>query len=183
MDGGRIWPRGGGRGRLTGRRGPSPLVSTLRNPCPPPPPKHPPSSDSAAKAKATETMEALKAAGEPFDPSYWFVAGYDSPYTLINRHNEVRHNEGDRPRFRPIWPLLTAARARVAGARRGAGQGICNGGAGPRAGSAGTPEPRRSCKGQAHRASLLSAANRSPPRRRRPAGVDPQEAVRTGAAR
>ncbi|GBF89883.1 hypothetical protein Rsub_02587 [Raphidocelis subcapitata] len=47
------------------------------------------SSNDVAKAKAAEAMEALKAAGEPFDASYWFVAGYDSPYSVIGRHNEV----------------------------------------------------------------------------------------------
>jgi hypothetical protein len=41
------------------------------------------------KQKAAELMQKLKAAKEPFNDKYWFTAGYDSPYTVTNRHNEV----------------------------------------------------------------------------------------------
>lgn len=47
------------------------------------------SNDSTAKAKAAELMKKLEAAGEKYDASNWFTAGYDSPMTLGGRHNEV----------------------------------------------------------------------------------------------
>jgi hypothetical protein len=47
------------------------------------------SNGDTAKAKAAELMAKLKAAGEDYDASAWFTAGYDSPFTMGNRHNEV----------------------------------------------------------------------------------------------
>jgi hypothetical protein len=41
------------------------------------------------KQKAAELMQKLTAAKEPFNDKYWFVAGYDSPVMVTNRHNEV----------------------------------------------------------------------------------------------
>lgn len=47
------------------------------------------SSAAMEHAKADELIKKLQGAKEPFDAKYWFTAGYDSPYTLVNRHNEV----------------------------------------------------------------------------------------------
>ncbi|KAF8064606.1 HEBP2 [Scenedesmus sp. PABB004] len=46
-------------------------------------------SSATWKAKAAELAGKLTAAKLPFDPTYWYTAGYDSPYTLTGRHNEV----------------------------------------------------------------------------------------------
>jgi hypothetical protein len=43
----------------------------------------------AYKQKAAELMQKLTAAKEPFNDKYWYVAGYDSPVMVMNRHNEV----------------------------------------------------------------------------------------------
>ena len=39
--------------------------------------------------KAKETVQALEDAGVELDTSYFYTAGYDSPFRLRNRHNEV----------------------------------------------------------------------------------------------
>lgn len=41
------------------------------------------------RMKATELTKKLEAAKEPFSASVWYTAGYNSPYQLTNRHNEV----------------------------------------------------------------------------------------------
>ncbi|KIY97972.1 heme binding protein 2 [Monoraphidium neglectum] len=46
-------------------------------------------SSATQKQKRDELAAALKAAKLPFDSSTWFTAGYDAPYQLLNRHNEV----------------------------------------------------------------------------------------------
>ena len=46
-------------------------------------------NDNDYKIKATQLMTQLQAANIPFDSNVWFTAGYDSPFTLVNRHNEV----------------------------------------------------------------------------------------------
>lgn len=47
------------------------------------------SSTATDREKAAELMKKLEAAKEPFSSSVWYTAGYDSPYTLTNRRNEV----------------------------------------------------------------------------------------------
>lgn len=47
------------------------------------------SSPSMERTKAAELIKKLEAAKEPFSTQHWYTAGYDSPYQLINRHNEV----------------------------------------------------------------------------------------------
>lgn len=47
------------------------------------------SNEAMDKAKATELMTKLRAAGQKFDASSWWTAGYNSPFDLIDRHNEV----------------------------------------------------------------------------------------------
>lgn len=47
------------------------------------------SNPTTEREKATELIKTLEAAKEPFSNQYWFTAGYDSPYQLANRHNEV----------------------------------------------------------------------------------------------
>nr|XP_054760536.1 heme-binding protein 2-like [Lytechinus pictus] len=37
----------------------------------------------------TELGQALEAASKSYDSSYFYTAGYDSPFTIFNRHNEV----------------------------------------------------------------------------------------------
>uniref|UniRef100_A0A383W6F1 SOUL heme-binding protein n=1 Tax=Tetradesmus obliquus TaxID=3088 RepID=A0A383W6F1_TETOB len=46
-------------------------------------------NEAAYKTQAAALMQKLKAEKLPFDSSHWFTAGYDSPYTMANRHNEV----------------------------------------------------------------------------------------------
>lgn len=46
-------------------------------------------NDDDYKTKATQLMTQLQEANIPFDSNVWFTAGYDSPFTLVNRHNEV----------------------------------------------------------------------------------------------
>jgi hypothetical protein len=46
-------------------------------------------SDEDYKSKAIQLMNQLTAANIPYDKNVWFTAGYDSPYTLVGRHNEV----------------------------------------------------------------------------------------------
>jgi hypothetical protein len=41
------------------------------------------------RMKATELTKKLEAAKEPFSTAVWYTAGYNSPYQLTNRHNEV----------------------------------------------------------------------------------------------
>ncbi|XP_060557151.1 heme-binding protein 2-like [Ruditapes philippinarum] len=38
---------------------------------------------------ATELADALDAKGIKYEKSYYYTAGYDSPFTLLNRHNEI----------------------------------------------------------------------------------------------
>lgn len=40
-------------------------------------------------AEASSVTQALSDAGYAVDDSYYFTAGYDSPFRLLNRHNEV----------------------------------------------------------------------------------------------
>lgn len=40
-------------------------------------------------SKAAELAEALKKDQVPFETAFFFYAGYDPPYRIINRHNEV----------------------------------------------------------------------------------------------
>lgn len=47
------------------------------------------SSQSIERSKASELIKKLEASKEPFSTSFWFTAGYDSPYQLANRRNEV----------------------------------------------------------------------------------------------
>jgi hypothetical protein len=47
------------------------------------------SNEAMAKTKATELMTKLRAAGQKFDAASWWTAGYNGPYDLIDRHNEV----------------------------------------------------------------------------------------------
>jgi hypothetical protein len=47
------------------------------------------SSANIERAKATELISKLKAAKEPYSTRVWFTAGYDSPYQLENRRNEI----------------------------------------------------------------------------------------------
>lgn len=47
------------------------------------------SSAAKERMKATELTKKLEAAKEPFSTSVWYTAGYNSPYQLTNRHNEV----------------------------------------------------------------------------------------------
>lgn len=47
------------------------------------------SSAAMERMKATELIKKLEASKEPFSAGVWYTAGYDSPYTLTNRHNEV----------------------------------------------------------------------------------------------
>lgn len=41
------------------------------------------------KKQATQLMTKLDELKEPYNTQLWFTAGYDSPYTLANRRNEV----------------------------------------------------------------------------------------------
>lgn len=41
------------------------------------------------KQNAALLMQKLKEQNLPFSTSHWYTAGYDSPYTMTNRHNEV----------------------------------------------------------------------------------------------
>eukprot|EP00775_Hariotina_reticulata_P004207 gene4207-4456_t len=41
------------------------------------------------KKQATQLMTKLDELDEPYNTQFWFTAGYDSPYTLTNRRNEV----------------------------------------------------------------------------------------------
>lgn len=47
------------------------------------------STPAMERMKATELTKKLEAAKEPFSASVWYTAGYNSPYQLTNRHNEV----------------------------------------------------------------------------------------------
>jgi len=47
------------------------------------------SSQSMERAKAAELIKKLEATKEPFSTQHWYTAGYDSPYQLNNRHNEI----------------------------------------------------------------------------------------------
>ncbi|KAF6257098.1 heme-binding protein 2-like protein [Scenedesmus sp. NREL 46B-D3] len=46
-------------------------------------------NEAAYKQYAARLMQKLKDEKLAFDSSYWFTAGYDSPYNMDNRHNEV----------------------------------------------------------------------------------------------
>jgi hypothetical protein len=47
------------------------------------------SNPAMEQQKAAELIKKLEAAKEPFSTTHWFTAGYDSPYQLANRHNEI----------------------------------------------------------------------------------------------
>jgi hypothetical protein len=47
------------------------------------------STPSIEREKATQLIKKLEAAKEPFSTQHWFTAGYDGPYSLANRHNEI----------------------------------------------------------------------------------------------
>ena len=39
--------------------------------------------------KALELSEALEKDGKKYETSYYYINGYDSPWTFFNRHNEI----------------------------------------------------------------------------------------------
>ena len=39
--------------------------------------------------QARKLAEALEKDGVTFEKGYYFINGYDSPWTLFNRHNEI----------------------------------------------------------------------------------------------
>ena len=41
--------------------------------------------------RAKETLGRLEQEGRKYDANVFYSAGYDAPFRLINRHNEVRH--------------------------------------------------------------------------------------------
>ena len=47
------------------------------------------SSESSVISNAQKLAEALKKAGKAFDDSEFYYAGYDSPFRILRRHNEV----------------------------------------------------------------------------------------------
>jgi hypothetical protein len=47
------------------------------------------STGTMEREKAQQLIKKLEASKEPFNSQFWFTAGYDSPYQLANRHNEV----------------------------------------------------------------------------------------------
>lgn len=46
-------------------------------------------SDKDILAHARSLVEKLEAAGKAYKSEHYFSAGYDSPFRLIGRHNEV----------------------------------------------------------------------------------------------
>lgn len=47
------------------------------------------SNEDKLRENAVALVTALQKKGIKFDPKHYFAAGYDSPYRLLNRHNEV----------------------------------------------------------------------------------------------
>lgn len=47
------------------------------------------STSGEEQKRAAQLMAKLDAAKEPYSTAQWFTAGYDSPWTLSDRHNEV----------------------------------------------------------------------------------------------
>ena len=47
------------------------------------------SSESSVISNAQKLAEALKKAGKAFDDGEFYYAGYDSPFRILRRHNEV----------------------------------------------------------------------------------------------
>eukprot|EP00882_Tetradesmus_deserticola_P025857 GHRQ01028436.1.p2 GENE.GHRQ01028436.1~~GHRQ01028436.1.p2 ORF type:complete len:133 (+),score=61.20 GHRQ01028436.1:561-959(+) len=48
-------------------------------------------------ARAAELTEMLEDAGHPIEADHFYTAGYDSPFRLLNRHNEVWILAGQQP--------------------------------------------------------------------------------------
>ncbi|KAI8465467.1 MAG: regulatory factor, effector binding domain-containing protein [Monoraphidium minutum] len=67
------------------------------------------SNAGTSKAKVQELVAALEAAKLPFDAGVWYTGGYDSPYTIFGRHNEV---------FVPVKAPAKAATTKPAAAGR-----------------------------------------------------------------
>lgn len=65
--------------------------------------------DATDKKMAQALMAKLKEAKEPFAAGAWFTAGYDSPYTVTGRHNEVWVPKAATPA--PAAPVATRAPA------------------------------------------------------------------------
>merc|ERR1712094_34948 len=64
------------------------------------------SSESSVISNAQKLAEALKKAGKAFDDGEFYYAGYDSPFRILRRHNEVwfRARPARRPRPRSASP-------------------------------------------------------------------------------
>jgi hypothetical protein len=46
-------------------------------------------NQEVAIAKAAELSKLLSGSGLKYDEENWFLAGYDDPFRITNRHNEI----------------------------------------------------------------------------------------------